>query len=261
MSFGEKLLKLRKEKGYSQEALAERLNTTRQAVSKWENGQGYPETEKLLIIGTIFEVSMDYLLKDSGESHLSEEEGYYVSKEMAEGFLLNQRRLSKTFSLSFSLFILSVVPYLVFENPAVYAFLIIVIAALGVIAFVAAVSGHDERYKPLTKETLLLDHNYLKELASRYDTLKKRYTAFIGAGACLIAIGGLAFLLERKEIAQGALVPYYPVCVVMIALGMYMLIRTVTVLGGYSLLVNNHEYVNKWSHRLKRKMKQKLEGL
>jgi len=43
MSFSEKLLRLRKEKGYSQEALAEKLSTTRQAVSKWENGQGFPK--------------------------------------------------------------------------------------------------------------------------------------------------------------------------------------------------------------------------
>ena len=45
MNFGAKLFKLRKEKGLSQEALADQLGTTRQAVSKWENNQGYPETE------------------------------------------------------------------------------------------------------------------------------------------------------------------------------------------------------------------------
>ena len=48
MNFGETLFKLRKEKGLSQEALADQLGTTRQAVSKWENNQGYPETEKIL---------------------------------------------------------------------------------------------------------------------------------------------------------------------------------------------------------------------
>ena len=45
MNFGEKLFKLRKEKGLSQEALAQHLGTTRQAVSKWENNQGFPEIE------------------------------------------------------------------------------------------------------------------------------------------------------------------------------------------------------------------------
>ena len=53
MRFGEKLFKLRKEKGLSQEALAEQIGTTRQAVSKWENNQGFPETEKLLQLSLI----------------------------------------------------------------------------------------------------------------------------------------------------------------------------------------------------------------
>ena len=62
MTFGEKLFKLRKEKGLSQEALAEQVGTTRQAISKWENNQGFPETEKLLQLSNIFEISTDYLL-------------------------------------------------------------------------------------------------------------------------------------------------------------------------------------------------------
>ena len=59
MSLGEKIFKLRKEKGLSQEALAEQVGTTRQAISKWENDQGFPETEKLLRLSNIFEVSTD----------------------------------------------------------------------------------------------------------------------------------------------------------------------------------------------------------
>lgn len=65
MNLGEKIYKLRKEKGLSQEALAEQIGTTRQAVSKWENDQGFPETEKLLQLSNIFEVSTDFLLKNS----------------------------------------------------------------------------------------------------------------------------------------------------------------------------------------------------
>ena len=61
MSLGEKIFKLRKEKGISQEALAEQIGTTRQAISKWENNQGFPETEKLLQLSNIVEVSADYL--------------------------------------------------------------------------------------------------------------------------------------------------------------------------------------------------------
>ena len=60
----EKLYELRKNSGLSQEQLAEKLNVSRQAVSKWELGTALPETEKLIIISNYFDVSLDYLLKD-----------------------------------------------------------------------------------------------------------------------------------------------------------------------------------------------------
>ncbi len=64
MDLGEKIFKLRKERGLSQEALAEKVGTTRQVISKWENNQGFPETEKLLLLSNVFEVSVDFLLKE-----------------------------------------------------------------------------------------------------------------------------------------------------------------------------------------------------
>ncbi len=61
----EKLYKLRKNSGLSQEQLAEQLNVSRQAISKWESGSAVPESEKLIAISNYFDVSVDYLLKDS----------------------------------------------------------------------------------------------------------------------------------------------------------------------------------------------------
>mgnify|MGYP003205971205 CR=1 FL=1 len=94
MTFGEKLFKLRKEKGLSQEQLAWQVNTTRQAVSKWENDQGFPETEKLMMLGNIFSVSIDYLLKNGGEAHSPAADGYYVSREKAQSWLSHESRLA-----------------------------------------------------------------------------------------------------------------------------------------------------------------------
>ena len=67
MNFSEKIYTLRKERGLSQEQLAEELNVSRQAISKWESGRAVPETEKLLVISEYFGVSLDYLMKDSNE--------------------------------------------------------------------------------------------------------------------------------------------------------------------------------------------------
>lgn len=63
----EKLYKLRKNTGLSQEQLAEQLNVSRQAISKWESGTAVPESEKLVAISNYFGVSVDYLLKDDEE--------------------------------------------------------------------------------------------------------------------------------------------------------------------------------------------------
>lgn len=62
MSFAENLKSLRKEKGITQEELAELLQVSRQAVSKWEAGSGYPETDKLLAIARELKVSLDVLM-------------------------------------------------------------------------------------------------------------------------------------------------------------------------------------------------------
>ena len=63
MSFAENLKQLRKDNQLSQEELAEILEVSRQAVSKWEQGIGYPEVEKLLLLSRKLNVSLDYLME------------------------------------------------------------------------------------------------------------------------------------------------------------------------------------------------------
>ncbi len=68
MGFAEKIKKIRAEKGMTQEDLAELLNVSRQSISKWESGIGYPESEKLILIAKKLEISLDYLLMDRVET-------------------------------------------------------------------------------------------------------------------------------------------------------------------------------------------------
>ena len=63
MTFAEKLQKLRNQNGLSQERLAEKLNVSRQAVSKWEMGT-IPDMENMVKLGRYFDCSLDYLMKD-----------------------------------------------------------------------------------------------------------------------------------------------------------------------------------------------------
>lgn len=67
MKFSEKLQILRKEMGFSQEILAEKLFVSRQSISEWEQGVSLPEVDKVVLIAEVFGVSIDDLLKDSIE--------------------------------------------------------------------------------------------------------------------------------------------------------------------------------------------------
>ena len=68
MILADKIIRLRKKNGWSQEDLAEKMNVSRQAVSKWESAQTVPDLEKILMLGDLFGVTTDYLLKDEIES-------------------------------------------------------------------------------------------------------------------------------------------------------------------------------------------------
>lgn len=72
MKFNEKLIKLRKEMGLSQEELGNKLNVARQTVSKWELGETTPEMDKLIKMSEIFNITLDELIKDkNGDENIN----------------------------------------------------------------------------------------------------------------------------------------------------------------------------------------------
>lgn len=73
MTLSNKLFTLRKKSGMNQEELAERLDVSRQAISKWENGESLPEITKLKMIADIFSVTTDFLLDDTKDEFIRAE--------------------------------------------------------------------------------------------------------------------------------------------------------------------------------------------
>ena len=67
MKLAEKIMTLRKQRGWSQEELAQQLSVSRQSVSKWESGASVPDLDKILKMSEIFGVSTDTLLKEEME--------------------------------------------------------------------------------------------------------------------------------------------------------------------------------------------------
>lgn len=64
MKLQEKIIKLRKANGWSQEEFAERMNVSRQAISRWENGTALPDANNILQLSKLFNVTADYLLNE-----------------------------------------------------------------------------------------------------------------------------------------------------------------------------------------------------
>lgn len=83
MTMGEKILNMRKARGWNQEELAERIGVTRQAVSRWESGAAKPDADKIIAICDLFGVSADYLLRDQ---YSGEESGVQPEKQPVTAF-------------------------------------------------------------------------------------------------------------------------------------------------------------------------------
>jgi len=82
MLFNEKLKMLRKESGFTQEELADKLNVSRQAITKWESGDGVPDIENLKQISILFNTTIDELVKEDKIVEIEKKEQYSYVQEL-----------------------------------------------------------------------------------------------------------------------------------------------------------------------------------
>ena len=119
MILADKIIRLRKKNGWSQEELAEKMNVSRQAVSKWESAQTIPDLEKILQLGTLFGVTTDYLLKDEIEDEeltndtSSDTTVKRISIEEANAYIELRKKASWRIALATFLCILSPITLIV----------------------------------------------------------------------------------------------------------------------------------------------------
>lgn len=127
MILADKIIRLRKKNGWSQEELAEKMNISRQAVSKWEAAQSTPDLGKILILGNLFGVTTDYLLKDEIEDeefteNIEDSTGRCVTMEDANAYLEHRVWASKKIAVATFLCIISPICLMFFgvlsENSA-----------------------------------------------------------------------------------------------------------------------------------------------
>ncbi len=122
MIISDKILYLRKKIGYTQEELAEKLNVSRQSVSKWESAQSIPDVSKIMEMSKIFSVSTDYLLKDEIEEVEGEttpdidNDVIILTIENVNEYIYLKDRSLKFLAVAVFLFILSAIPLIAFTT-------------------------------------------------------------------------------------------------------------------------------------------------
>ena len=119
MILADKIIKLRKKNGWSQEELADKMNVSRQAVSKWESAQTIPDLEKILQLSVLFGVTTDYLLKDEIEDEeftddvSSETTVKRITIEEANAYIEQRKKAAWRIALATFLCILSPITLIV----------------------------------------------------------------------------------------------------------------------------------------------------
>lgn len=222
MIFAEKLTQLRKKCGWSQEELAQKLEVTRQSVSKWEGAQSIPELDKILQISRIFGVSTDYLLLDEMEESgpVAEQSETApvrrVSMEEASAFLRASEQTALPCTLAVFLCILSPVPLLLLggasgenvlfqpisQNLAGGAgvILLLLIVAAAVAVFLGC-GAKTKRFEFLETEPFETEYGVTGMVRARQEQLRPRYVRgnIIGTVLCVLSPVPLlcgAFLTE-----------------------------------------------------------------
>jgi len=119
MILADKIIKLRKQSAWSQEELAEKMNISRQSVSKWESANSIPDLNRIIILAEIFDVTTDFLLKDEYETFESKNESKessitQISMEQALKYVEQKMEVATLVTKGVILSLCSVIPLFFF---------------------------------------------------------------------------------------------------------------------------------------------------
>ncbi len=207
MNFADKLIDLRRKKGWSQEDLALHMDVTRQSVSKWESGQSQPDIEKIIRLSDLFSVSTDYLLKDDAQANNQPSDTNtslrILSSDEAEKFISVKNKTSSLVAFAVFLCIISPIcllilialsetaKYNISENTAsgvgMIVLLTLVAAAVGIFIYVGSKT---KEFNFLETEDFRLSHGTDKVVNELQEQYKSRHTLnnIIGAFLCIFSV-------------------------------------------------------------------------
>ena len=263
MILADKIILLRKKSGWSQEELAEKLNVSRQSISKWEGAQSVPGMDKILQLSEIFGVSTDYLLKDSieleeyveQESKSEESNVRYVSMEEANSYLDLTQNIAHKMALGVAMCIMSPAIIITLSNlyllnqfsfsenqsQAIALTLFLITIASAVVIFIS-IGMKFKDFEYLKTEPIETEYGVSGMVKSKMKAYKETYSKYniIGVTLCILSV--LPVILSSfadKDLTDGIGVIG---TLFMVAVGVFMLVTVGTIWSSFNVLLQEGEY-------------------
>ncbi|MBO5342343.1 MAG: helix-turn-helix transcriptional regulator [Lachnospiraceae bacterium] len=260
MILADKIIYLRKKCGWSQEELAEKMNVSRQSISKWEGAQSVPDLDKILKLCQVFGVSTDYLLKEEIEEPELKEDKYeplnvkHISAEYANEFMDAKRKSALKVAIGSSICVLSPITLILMSGleefghvagnvaAAVGLAVLLCMVIVAVVLFIFNGSMMSD-YEWLQKEKFVLDYGVSGIIENRK---KKQHpmltlTRAIGVGLCIL---GAAVLTVTAVLTGEALATIIAVDVllVLVAMAVFLFVRWGNEADAYEQLLQTGDY-------------------
>ncbi len=210
MIFADKLIRLRKKSGMSQEELAEKMNVSRQSVSKWEGAQSVPELEKILQLSNLFGVTIDYLLKDEldDEEYSKDEDTCKVRKlslEQANEFLGLRKKAAVRIAAATFMCIIAVIPLLILGGLTQYGtppisenlaggvgMIILLVLVAGAVGIFIHTDFQNTAYKFLDNEPFEAEYGVVGMAREQQKSFHDKYMRSNIIGTCLCILSVIA---------------------------------------------------------------------
>ena len=278
MILADKITKLRKKSGWSQEELAEKMNVSRQSVSKWESASSIPDLNKILMLSKIFGVSTDYLVKEEIEDvdEIAEEDNSGPRKVTLEETMLyiqNKRAVSRLISKGVLLCIFAITPLLFLlalseqsyfnmtSNVAAVVGLIFLFIIIGIgIVFFVRINYYSTDLEKLEATRFELEYGVRGILNEKIIKYRPEYLKRITVGIILILTSCLPLITVGTLIDSGTLTLFMAiVLLLMVGLGTYVIIPTTIFFNALNFMAGEGEFApHKRKHR---KQTEKLAAL
>lgn len=212
MILADKIIRLRKKHGWSQEELAEKMQVSRQAVSKWEGAQTMPDLEKILMLSKLFGVTTDYLLKDEIEDEeFTDESSISVKRvtiEQANEFLRQRKSASIQIAVGTFLCVIAVIPLLLLcaatviptncisENVAAGAGLVTMLILVSIAVAIFILCGFKNApYDFIDKEPFETEYGVSGMVKEKQKAYKSAYMWCNIVGACICVLSPIPLFI------------------------------------------------------------------